>query len=61
MGNGKAGAMAGADAATNWMSAQIGQFASGDPSGSWLAGPPLGKTPPDPMAITEVAEAGARL
>jgi hypothetical protein len=61
VGNGNAGAMAGADVATNWINAQIGQFASGDPSGSWLAGLPLGKTPPDPMAITEVAEAGAGL
>ena len=52
--SGKAGATGGAEVATSWIKAQIGQSRSSEPSGSWPDGP---SSVPDPV-IADWVEAG---
>jgi hypothetical protein len=58
VGSGNVGAAAGAEVLNNWINAQIGQYGSTDPFDLWIGA--LAEAAPDPSAMVDGAEAGAR-
>jgi hypothetical protein len=61
VGDGKAGATAGIEVATNRINAQIAQSASSDPSALWLGARSLRKTAPEPIVSADWVEGEACL